>query len=1027
MRIGLHVFCVCMCIGLLLLFCVCVCVCVCNVRIEMEELNKIKDVIAQKSKRNYMQEKEISELDKKIFVLIKSKMSIEETLAMTGGSVSSLRGVTMQTEDPSTRELYGQLFYLLQHDTVYVSLLTSQILLGEVDTLLQIVMFTLYGNQYEEDEEHLLLTVFRDVLASEVARAYQPTAMFRSNTSLTRMLTTYTRRSPGLQFVKIALGEWLAAILGDPSLDLEIFPDKIRDKLVSEQQIQMQQQQQMNQQQQQQQPMQIQMQENQQPQQIQTLIPQIEESPEQQLSMQANQQPQQPQQQQQQQEGGGQGGPAFPDAVIQEIIQPRIPCIEELVRKLLESLEQHLEDVPYGIRWICKQTKRLVGERWPDLPEEQQLSLVGGFFVLRYLNPAIITPGAYGIVPQDAPLPPNGRRNLTIIAKVVQNLSNGINFSTVKESYMAVLNFILDKYRSRMAGFINALTEVDDLDHHLGLDIYAALTKFSSRSNTIRITLNEMHFVHDLILRHKDTVFASLSPTDKIFEVLNAMPPPPPQLPAAENQEIVLQLLPPLAKDEDDEVQLSKIAPERLLSDAKYAMFLLIHKLPVDVLREILEAEKSSGDGDDGDDGGGGGSGSGGTIQAFLKRARAWGVEHRPSKSGSCKSKSKKKGKDKKKGKEKSEETKDKKKSYKKECSKGDDNASDSNKAKTKTKKKKKKSEKEGREEESPQQQQQQEEEEDKDKEKGSGSSGSSGHENAERVCVLAEKVLTSLKQLAMIGVLREEDDYAEFREELSEVVAGLDAQIERLDRDTERLCSVSKSLDDKYAAAQQVAASYWTYLNNVRQRASTFSSKRRRSTPAAVSASTQKQSATAQDGGTATAVAASSSATSTSSSGAGAGNTNSAPDKEIEPEKLPAMTVTTTAVASAAATVSSSSPSSQSTPPSSSSSSPQSSSSSSSSSIQRQQQRKSVVVRSTKLNQKTQSKTAYEFSSESPGIYKVQVLVDKKAVGSFDLFLDDLLEKQFDGCQVISNEYGEFDVAQLIFFFNKKFNNVKE
>lgn len=33
--------------------------------------------------------------------------------------------------------------------------------MGEIDTLLQTVMFTLYGNQYENREEHLLLTMFQ--------------------------------------------------------------------------------------------------------------------------------------------------------------------------------------------------------------------------------------------------------------------------------------------------------------------------------------------------------------------------------------------------------------------------------------------------------------------------------------------------------------------------------------------------------------------------------------------------------------------------------------------------------------------------------------------------------------------------------------------------------------------------------------------------------------------------------------------------------------------------------------------------
>jgi Ras GTPase-activating-like protein IQGAP2/3 len=33
--------------------------------------------------------------------------------------------------------------------------------MSEIDSLLQTVMFTIYGNQYESREEHLLLTMFQ--------------------------------------------------------------------------------------------------------------------------------------------------------------------------------------------------------------------------------------------------------------------------------------------------------------------------------------------------------------------------------------------------------------------------------------------------------------------------------------------------------------------------------------------------------------------------------------------------------------------------------------------------------------------------------------------------------------------------------------------------------------------------------------------------------------------------------------------------------------------------------------------------
>jgi Ras GTPase-activating-like protein IQGAP2/3 len=45
--------------------------------------------------------------------------------------------------------------------------------MSEIDSLLQTVMFTIYGNQYESREEHLLLTMFQVRLKLMMALNFQ--------------------------------------------------------------------------------------------------------------------------------------------------------------------------------------------------------------------------------------------------------------------------------------------------------------------------------------------------------------------------------------------------------------------------------------------------------------------------------------------------------------------------------------------------------------------------------------------------------------------------------------------------------------------------------------------------------------------------------------------------------------------------------------------------------------------------------------------------------------------------------------
>jgi Ras GTPase-activating-like protein IQGAP2/3 len=63
--------------------------------------------------------------------------------------------------DDRRRRLYSNLFYVLQSEPRHIAGLTRIVQLNEIDTLLQTVMFTLFGNQYETREEYLLLSMFQ--------------------------------------------------------------------------------------------------------------------------------------------------------------------------------------------------------------------------------------------------------------------------------------------------------------------------------------------------------------------------------------------------------------------------------------------------------------------------------------------------------------------------------------------------------------------------------------------------------------------------------------------------------------------------------------------------------------------------------------------------------------------------------------------------------------------------------------------------------------------------------------------------
>jgi hypothetical protein len=135
---------------------------------------------------------------------------------------------------PDDRKIqqYSNLFFLLQSEPRHIAALCRLVSLSEIDTLLQTVMFTLYGNQYESREEHLLLTMFQSVLSAQFETATEFGSLLRANTPVSRMMTTYTRRGPGQSYLKSVLAERINSLIEHKDLNLEINPVKVSFALI---------------------------------------------------------------------------------------------------------------------------------------------------------------------------------------------------------------------------------------------------------------------------------------------------------------------------------------------------------------------------------------------------------------------------------------------------------------------------------------------------------------------------------------------------------------------------------------------------------------------------------------------------------------------------------------------------------------------------------------------------------------------------------------------------------------------------
>ena len=214
------------------------------------------------------------------------------------------------------------------------------------------------------------------------------------------MMTTYTRRGPGQSYLKTILAERINSLIELKDLDLEINPLKIYEKMV--------------------------------------------QKSEDEIGKPPDDMPK-----------GVTAEQAAANPRVQEAIIPRVQMLTEIANAFLDTIIRGLEEIPYGIRWICKQIRSLSRRKYPDAQDHTICTLIGGFFFLRFINPAIISPISYMLIdsaPEECP-----KRTLTYVAKMLQNLANKPSAS--KEPYMQVLQPFLEENKERIGKFLLDICE----------------------------------------------------------------------------------------------------------------------------------------------------------------------------------------------------------------------------------------------------------------------------------------------------------------------------------------------------------------------------------------------------------------------------------------------------------------------------------------------------------------------------------------------------------------------------------------
>lgn len=205
-----------------------------NLEATLKAITADKDRLRSLMKTNFLLHHDVISLDEQIKMLIKNRITVEDIAHQFSHLIPSADGeeVVRSTLSQEKQILYGQLFYELQHNPNHLVRAARCATGSAASNFTNTVLLSIFGDQYDNNEEHNLLVMLRDLLQMEFDGAKEIATFMRSNTCLTQMLSTYVRRPGSINAIKELLAPVLEEVIQRKD-SLEVSPHKVYMELIN--------------------------------------------------------------------------------------------------------------------------------------------------------------------------------------------------------------------------------------------------------------------------------------------------------------------------------------------------------------------------------------------------------------------------------------------------------------------------------------------------------------------------------------------------------------------------------------------------------------------------------------------------------------------------------------------------------------------------------------------------------------------------------------------------------------------------
>ncbi|PHH71359.1 hypothetical protein CDD80_5346 [Ophiocordyceps camponoti-rufipedis] len=442
------------------------------------EFERMRKTVVQQVRQNEMLEQYIDQLDIKIALLVKNKITLDEVVRhqhnyggssvglLANSSMSSNNQFDLKALNKSSRkklESYQQLFFSLQTQPQYLARLFKR--MREQGTAekeckrIELLIMSLFGYAQKRREEYYLLKLIARSIREEIEGAAMLQEYVRGNYFWARLLGNYTRSPRDRKYLRSLLGPLIRDnFIEDPALDLESDPMQIYRSAINNEELR-----------------------TGRPDQRPLDVPREV---------------------------------AIRDPETRRLFIDHLRDLREICDQFFTALEDLLHKMPYGLRFLCGQMFDALCQHFTRESQGQLLQVVANWLWKFYLQPALTSPEHVGVV--ERTLSPLQKRNLGEVAKVIGQVASGRPFGG-DNIYLQPLNAFVTESMDRLRLMMRELMAVPDAERTFDIDEFNDL--YAKNKPTLYIKMTDIFAMHNLVAAE----LATMCPTrdDVLGEIMS--------------------------------------------------------------------------------------------------------------------------------------------------------------------------------------------------------------------------------------------------------------------------------------------------------------------------------------------------------------------------------------------------------------------------------------------------------------------------------------------------------------------------